>query len=223
MNWKSCFVFLSLLLFLSGCICLKSGLKDLSGFPLIPNPLIKPAVPEPFSIQIKTVLKVNKESFSMIQILSADPSKRFYHCQMMTPFGVKCLEFTNEGGKLTCLYIFPAMEKLNRKNRLVLLLSEALEKIFDPAEAEKAVFRKTPEGRIGTRINGKTTLYIKADPASAHILEKKYFIRGENVVNISFFNDAQTDDSPFSGTVRYSHLKSGVEISLKRIPVLHDQ
>ena len=222
MTPKSCFIFFSLIFFLSGCICLKSGLKDLSAYPLIPNPFKNAAELKPFSIQMKTVLKVKKESFSMIQILSADPAKGFYHCQMMTPFGVKCLEFTNEAGKLTCLYIFPAMEKLNRKNRLVHLLSEALEKIFNPREAEEAVFRETPEGRIGTRINGKNTLYLKADPASADILEKKYFIRGQNVVNISFFNDSQSDASPFSGTVRYSHLKSGLEINLKRIPIQYD-
>lgn len=223
MNGKSHLIIFSLLILLSGCVSLRSGLNDLSGYPLISNPIKNKDMLKPFSIQMKTVLKFKKESFSMIQILSADPEKGFYHCQMLTPFGVKCLEFTNEKGILKCLYVFPAMEKLNRNNRLVRLLSEALEKIFNSYEPDKVVFRETPQGIIGTRIKDKMTLYLKADPASGHILEKKYFIRGKNVINISFLYDTLSDASAFSGKIRYSHLKSGLEINLKRISSKYDQ
>ena len=218
MNRKFCLLFPGLLFLLSGCFSLRSGPKDLSGYPLISNPSPKSRVSGPFSLQMKTVIKFRKESFSMIQILSADPCRGFYHCQMLTPFGVKCLEFTCENGVLKDLFIFPALEKLNRNNRLFDLLSEALEKIFNVCESEKAVFHQTPEGNTGILIRGKNALYLKTDPVLGNILEKKYFIRNKNVVNISFLNNAPSELSTFSGTIHYSHLKSGLEMELKRIP-----
>ena len=218
-------IFLSfyLLFFISGCNSLKPELEKISACPVIPNPLEKAEKPAPFSVQMKTVLRFKKESFSMIQILSADPENNFYHCQMMTPFGVKCLEFTRRSDHLSCDYIFPAMEKMNRNNRLVLLLSEAFEKIFQTGEMEKAVFYETPDSNTGILTRGKETLWLKIEPASGRIMEKNYFIRGKNVVNISFLNNTRSGEHPFSGTVRYSHLKSGLTMDLKRIPCEHDQ
>ena len=154
----------------------------------------------------------------MILILSADPAKNFYHCRMLTPFGVKCLEFRLEDKTMKCLYIFPVMEKLNRNNRLVRLLAEALEKIFNSCEAEKAVFHDTPEGNLGILTMDKNTIILKADPVSGYILEKNYFIRNQNVVNIFFLYDSQSNESACPGKISYSELKNGLNMDLKRIP-----
>lgn len=212
----SCSVLLALL---SGCLPFRtrSAGIDFSGCPAIENPIKGIKKSEPFSLQMKTVLKFKNESFSMIMVLSADPKKGLYHCQMLTPFGVKCLEFKKEEGILKDIFVFPAMNKMNRKNRLITLISEALEKSFTPSEIEEAVFRVTPVGLIGSLTRGRNEIYAETDRVSGLIKEKKYFIRGRNVVNISYLNNKPSDSGPFSGEIRYHHLKSGLEIILKRI------
>lgn len=213
-----------LLLILSGCLSFRENpvRVDSSAYPVIKNPIKETTEVKPFSIQMKTVLKFKKESFSMIMILSADPGKGFYHCQMLTPFGVKCLEFKKEDGLLKDLYVFPAMKKLNHNNRLIIRMSEALEKSFSHAELAEAVFRDTPYGLIGSLTKDKKEFYAEADRDSGLIREKKYFIRGRNVVNISYLNNKPSDSGPFSGEIRYHDLKSGLEIILKRISLSDD-